>query len=985
MLELRSLMPFRIREILMVSSAYDAFVLEGDGGLTDRLFVEYSELNLPSAPRITHVTSGERALQLMSERRFDCVLAMSRLEDMDVIPFGRAVKARAPDMPVVLLTYNRAELRRYPGGRCPGTVDRVFLWTGDARILVAIIKLVEDDKNADHDIEAAGVRVIIVVEDSIRYYSSFLSILYESVMTQTQSLIAEGLNPLHKLLRMRARPKIMLATSYEEATALIERCKRHVLAIMSDVCYPRDGEQDDNAGFALVQYAREQIRGLPVLLQSSNLDNRSKAHNLNSAFLDKNAPNVERQVRYFISNNLGFGDFVFRLPNKSEVGRARDVFEMESVLKSVPGESILYHARHNHFSTWLMARSMFELALEFRPLRANEFDGPEEIRRYIIESLRRVRKRAQTRIISDFSASQTGPDNQFVRIGQGSLGGKARGVAFVNGQLAQHALPEHFDNLDITVPRAAVICTSHFDLFLEKNDVPHDGEAPPPDDVILRRFISGDLGQRLRADLVSIWRTFRGPLAVRSSSLLEDQRFQPFSGIYSTYMLPNNHPDDWERFEQLCRAIKAVYASTFFSNGRAYIENTDYSHDEERMAVLIQEMVGQPHGDRFYPHFAGVALSHDYYAMSEQRPGDGVSMIALGLGEQVTGGGSAVRFSPGNPRARAPFASARDMIRGSQTDFFALDLSQPTVDFAAGANPSLKCFDLATAERDGTLQAVGSVYSPEDDIIRDNLNRPGPRVVTFNNVLRWNEIPLAEALSKLLRVLAAGMGCPLEMEFAVDLGDWGRADVAKKHRRKPRLYVLQIRPLATGAALDESLSAERHAPEEVFAWSDQALGHGTIEDVCDIVYVKPSAVDVMNTKLAATEVGEFNTRLQREEVPYMLIGPGRWGSTDPHLGIPVRWSQLSGARIIAETSFRERIVEPSQGTHFFHNITSLAIGYITLERTFNEPGRRFVDLEWLDAQPAHHETATVRHVRLPGPLRITLDGRSRQATLLKPR
>lgn len=979
------LMPYRVREILLVSSPYDAFTLEEDGRLTERIFTENAEISLSTAPRITHCSTGARAMELLAERRFDLVMTMVRIADTDVSSFGQRVKAQYPHMPVVLLVLTEADLNAFPGGVDGKSIDHVFWWTGDARIILAIVKLVEDSLNAPHDTRTAGVRCIIVVEDSVRRYSSFLSLLYAELMAQSNSLSAEGVNDLTRIMRMRARPKLLLARSFEEALALYKRYREFVVAAISDVRFPRDGQEDPRAGFELVKAIRAEEPELPILLQSAEIENAALAFAIGVHFVNKNSNELLKKIQSFVTESLGFGDFVFRLADRTEVGRAKTMWELEQLLRTVPAGSIEFHASRNHFSLWMMARCMFDLARRVRPTKASDFGGVEGLRKYLVGVVEEARLRGQEGVITDFSSKQAGPQTPFLRVGQGSIGGKARGLAFVSSVLARHELKQRFDDLQVRIPRSIVVPTDEFDRFMETNRILDGGLKSLDEKAILNRCLVGRLSEQTMADLRRAVAHFKGPLAVRSSSLLEDSQLQPFAGIYSTYMLPNNHPDPEVRFQELCQAIKAVYASTYSADARAYIEGTPYSIEEEKMAVLIQEIVGRAYGQRYYPNASGVAVSYNYYPIGNQKADDGLAMVALGLGQTIVQGGQVLQFSPSTPSVLPQFGSAQDYLRFSQRQFWALDLSRQRVDFTQGTEASLVHLEIGEAEEDGTLKLVGSVYRREDDAIRDDLSLAGPRVVSFHNVLKWNAIPVADALAEILRLFREGMGCPVEVEFALDAGDWGQFVERGAEPRPPALFVLQVRPQGT-QLMESDVDTDEVAADQVLCRTDRSLGHGAIENIRDIVFVKRQDLEATDTPGVADEVGEINRRLSAEKIPYLLIGPGRWGSSDPRLGIPVKWAQIAGAKVIVETPFGEREVEPSQGAHFFHNVTSFRIGYLTLSNlehrhTLHE---RVLDLGWLQAQPAFFEGREVRHIRLDKPVRALLDGKRSRAAILKP-
>jgi CheY-like chemotaxis protein len=960
-LRFHGLMPFRIREILLVSSPYDAFAMEEDGRLMTRLFQEYSELNLSELPTITRAHTAATAFELLAKRKFDLVITMANIADMDVPAFARKAAREFPATPRVLFAFSEAELSDID----QSSFDHAFIWTGDANVLIGALKLIEDARNLDND-TSVGVRVILVVEDSVRAYSSFLTALYAELFRQARSMVAEGVNDLHKRMRMRARPKVLLARTFEDAARDFDENRHNLLAAITDVRFPRNGRLDPEAGFRLVEHMRELDPDLPILVQSAEPEARARAHELGAAFGDKGSPHLLATIRSFLRDDLGFGDFVFRLPDRTEVGRASDIYEMELILPQIPDESIDFHAAHNHFSTWLMARGMFMEARELRPRTVAEFDNVDGLRQHLISVMRRARRQEQSGAISDFSESQ--PDQTFVRIGTGSIGGKGRAIAFVNSILAPQRLRSRFDDLDIQVPRSVAIGTDEFERFVDANGLSDLIDRPAPDVEVRRRFIEAPLSRSLEEQVAIACSGMDGPLAVRSSSILEDSRTRPFAGIYATYMLPNNHPDLAVRERELTRAIKAVYASTYEANARAYIANTPHTMEEERMGVVIQEVVGRPHGSRFYPDFSGVAYSYNFYPVAGQVAGEGVAAVALGLGRMVVDGGTTLQFSPRRPRILPQFPSARDFFEHGQSQFYAIDLERPTGDFIGGPT-QVRLFGLRDAEADGVLAWVGSVYCPDDDTIRDNLRLPGPRVVSFQNILRWESLPLAPALDLLLDVMKSGFGHGVEIEFAVDM----------RPSASPVLYVLQVRPQAGGVG---GAGAELPDPDPSveLCRTDVALGHGVIGGLRDIVYVKRDMKDRSTVAAAAIEVGRFNAKLLEEGRPYVLIGPGRWGSSDPRLGIPVVWSQISGAKVIVETKLEGRSVEPSQGSHFFHNVLSMQLGYLTLSLD----GQRIAQLDqaWLDRQ-AGTELEAVRHIQLDAPMTVILDGRRGQAAILR--
>jgi len=986
-LRFHDLAPHRIREVLLVSSPYDAFILEEDGQLTEQVFFEYREVNASAPPRFTHVPTDRAALAALTERRFDLILVMTSFTGMGVNALGRRVKELRPGRPVVFLALDGKELDEAQDLVDPEAIDGTFLWSGDAHILFAIIKYVEDSQNVGHDTQK-GVRVIIMIEDSPRYYSAFLGLLYKELMSQARSLSSEGVNELHRTMYMRSRPKILHATSYEDGMVLLKRHRDNILAVISDVAIPRGGKVDAHAG---VDFARRAQRGsteLPVLLQSAEPSNADLAAEIHASFADKNSPTLLAEIRSFLSNRLGFGDFVFHLPDGSEVARARDLREMEKQLATIPADSVAHHASHNHFSIWLMARSEFDLAKRLRPRKASDFGGVEAMRTHLVGVLREARRSTYRGHIAELNPERFEHD-LISRTGQGALGGKARGIAFINRYLSETDQQDG-DALPVKVPKMIVITTEVFDEFLDSNDLREFAVECDDDVEICRRFLAAPLPGKLIEWLDFLNSRLEGPLAIRSSSLLEDSLHQPFAGIYSTLMIPNSDPDPSQRLQELSSAVKLVYASTFSSNARAYLSSTGHLEEEEKMAVIVQRMIGRRHGSRFYPSFSGVAQSFNYYPVGPQRGNDGIVHVALGLGRMVVDGGLALRFSPKHPEVLPQFATPKSMLDASQRTFYALDMDYPCCQVDIDPLANVREFDLAHAERDGSLTPVGSVFSADDGQLRDDLRLPGPRVVSFNNILKHGAIPLAEALSRVIKIARRALGGPVEIEFACEMGDWGLLTPAGTERVGPELYILQMRPLGS-RNLAPRIDRLEYAPEDVLCSSHSSLGHGIEKGIRDIVYVRRDRWQAAGNKAIAGEVEEFNTHLRDARRPYLLIGPGRWGTADEWLGIPVQWRQISKARVIVEASPRGYDVEPSQGTHFFQNITSLRIGYLTIPPGAKRSGDedsihngQFLDWDWLDAQPAHRETEHLRHLRFRKSLMVVLDGREGRGLIAKP-
>lgn len=967
-----NLMPRRVEEVLLVSSAYDSFILEEDGLLTEMVFSEYTDLSLTHAPRVTHVSAATEALRLLETRRFDLVITMLRLGDMELKDFSAAVRALNHELPIILLIANEIELDRL-GDRAALDVDSIYVWHGDAKLFLAMIKATEDQWNAEHDTREGGVGVIIVIEDSVRYRSSLLPMLYSEIVEQTRAVMAEGINRVQRQLRLRARPKILHADTFSGGMELFRRHSEYLFGVITDVAFALrpDGPEDEHAGIRFIEAIRELApqADVPALLQSSEAKNRIEADRIQTRFLYKRSNTLQQDIRSFMKLNFGFGEFVFRDPKtQEEVARASDLYEMVHVLESVPLESLNYHASRNHFSNWLRARTEFGLAKIVRPLQAGDFPNWEALRRYLISAFQAALRLNRRGVVEDFSRARFDPTMSFARIGGGTLGGKARGLAFVDSLLARQGLDHRFENVAISVPRSVVIGTDAFDRFLDANGLRSAALHQQSDDRIQHAFLQARLPDFVVEHLTAYVSAVTQPIAVRSSSLLEDSQYYPFAGVYDTYMLPNNHAEPAVRLQQLMDAIRLVFASTFFAAARKYLESTPHRIEEQSMAVLLQQIVGRQREGYFYPDFAGVVRSYNFYPFGGTRPEEGVASVALGLGKTVVDGGDALRFCPTRPHVLPQLATPTQFLQQSQRSFYAIDLNNPNIAVMPGADGMLAQLELDVAERHGTLAAVGSVWSQEDQCFYDGIHRPGPRVVTFAHILKSGLFPLAEVLRAVLELGQQGMNTPVEVEFAVNVDT-----------RPRQLAILQMRPY--GAAGDfEPVELAGLPRDLLLCETTQALGNGVIGGIRDAIYVKPRAFDAACTREIATEISALNEQLKREGRPYLLIGPGRWGSSNRWLGIPVSWPQISAARIIIETTLDNFIVDPSQGSHFFHNLTAVGTAYFTVNQRL---GGGFIDWNWLDAQPAARETQYLRHVRTEIPLEARIDGRTSHAAVLK--
>jgi CheY-like chemotaxis protein len=966
--DFHDLMRYRIMDILLVASPYDSFILEEAGQLAERVLGEFRNLDLHYGPGLTSVTSGADAGALLREgRSFNLIISALRLPDMSGAQLARRLHEAGFDVPVVLLAFDNRELQDFVSGQDLADVDRAFLWQGDARVLLAIVKCVEDMKNVAHDTRAAGVQVIILIEDNVRYYSSFLPVIYTELLQHSQRLVSEAINVSDKILRMRARPKILLCGSFEEAWEVFGAYQEDILGVVSDIEFPRGGAWSPEAGLEFARRVKERWPDVPVLLQSSRPENEPLARAVGADFLLKGSPLLLGELRRFMLGNFGFGDFVFRLPEGAEVGRATDLLSLEKALATAPAKSIVYHAERNHFSKWLKARTEFALAHELRPRKVTDFPAVEDLRQSLLDAIRRYRLDRRRRAVADFDRQRFDPGSELARIVGGSLGGKARGLAFLRRLLGEARLDRSFPDVSVFVPPAVVLGTDVFDEFLDRNDLDDFAIRCSDDRELHRRFREASFPEEARLDLSTFLARADYPLAVRSSSLLEDSQYQPFTGVYETVMLPNNHPFDELRLQQLLNAVKRVYASTFSLRTKSHVRATPYRLEEEKMAVILQRIVGTAHAGRFYPGFAGIARSHNFYPIAPLTAGDGVAAVALGLGRTVADGGNCLRFCPRYPRHVVQFSSVGDILNNSQKGFWALDLERGSVE---PDDDMETLFELSVAEADGTLGPLASTYSPENDAVYEGVSRPGVRLVTFSSLLRHGTFPLAEILDKLLEMGAWGMGTAVEIEFAVNLGPRGGREFG----------ALQLRPLALSHETEE-LELGDVEPGRLLCQSRNVLGNGRIANLRDVVVVDYHRFDRSRSGSAAQEVAEMNASLLAQGAAYLLVGVGRWGSSEPWLGIPVAWEQISGARVVVEAGFKDFRVTPSQGTHFFQNLTSFNVGYFTVNP---DVGDGFVDWDYLAALPALRETASVRHLRLDRPLLVMMNGRKSEGLILKP-
>jgi len=979
-----NLMPFRVQDILLVSSLYDSFILREDGRLNELLIGQSLELQLQHTPEITHVATAAEALELArTQSRYNLIVCNVHLSGMDCLELAAAVRRAGLNIPIAVLAFDHQEASALIAQSPLPGIEQVFLWQGNPRLLLAIVKYVEDKRNVEHDTLTMGVPVVLVVEDDVRYYSALLPEIYTALISQSRHILSDGYNLAHKLVRMRARPKILLAQDYESAIAIVERYRAYLFGVVSDVEFPRQRHLDPAAGFELAHLVRHTIPDIPVVLQSGDSQLQSRANAEGFAFLRKASDTLLADMRQLLTHEFAFGDFVFRLANGAEVGRAGDLDAMESQLRQIPVESLIFHGERNDISHWLIARTELALAEKLRPRRVVDYQDAEALRAHCLQTILDYRREQKQVLVGDFEPEHFRASvGFFLRLGIGSLGGKARGLTFVRHLLHKYNVSQRFPGVRVAVPNTLVLATDLFEQFLAGNNLESFAIHCTDDRELLDRFLAAALPQALRASLAAFLREIRVPLAVRSSSLLEDSQYQPFTGVYDTFMLANREAELDTRLNELDQAIKRVYASTFAQRAKAYIRATPFRLEEEKMAVIIQELVGAAHGARYYPDFSGVVRSRNFYSSPPMQPNDGIAAVALGLGRTVVDGGKALLFCPRYPQHMIQFSSVEDILRNSQTEFIALDLGLTDNELShhdsiGDAMPNgverlhERAYSLRAAETDGTLRYVASTYSRDNAAIYDGLSRPGPRVVTFAPILKHKVFPLPELLDYLQKLGADGLGRPVEIEFAVRMGSF--AEPAE-------LGFLQMRPLVCSRET-EDLAIESVEPSTILCRSSQVLGNGRIEDIRDAVVVDYESFHRANSLEVAEIVARLNTQLLRAGTPYILIGVGRWGSKDPWLGIPVTWDQVSGARVIVEAGFRDFRVTPSQGSHFFQNLTAFRVAYFTINPDLGE-GQ--VDWPWLAAQPALEQFGSVRHLRLQTPFIIAISGARGAGIILKP-
>lgn len=960
-----NLMARRVFNVLLVANPYDAFMLEDDGRIDEKLFEEYTRLGLRYPPRFTQVSTQEEATQVLQQMRFELVICMPGTDNSDAFDIGRGIKEQFPDTPLVVLTPFSHGITRYMERQDLSLFEYVFCWLGNTELLLSIIKLMEDKMNLDHDIREGGVQMILLVEDSIRFYSSVLPNLYKYVLEQSRAFATEALNAHQATLRMRGRPKIVLARTYEEAWLLYDRYPGNTLGVISDVRFPlyEGGPKDAEAGVRLMRKIRACDEFLPLIMQSSESDNRRWATEVGAGFVDKNSKKMNIDLRDRIEQHFGFGDLVFRNPGTgAEVVRVHNLKELQDNIFTIPEDSFVYHTARNHISRWLCSRAMFPLSEFLKRITQDEYEDVLEHRQLIFDAIVRYRKMKNRGVVAEYLRGRFDRFSHFARIGEGSLGGKGRGIAFIDHILKKHAVFESLPDVEIRIPKTLVLCTDIFDRFMEKGGLYQVALSDAPDEAILQAFLATPFPEELLDDIQTFCEVVGGPVAVRSSSLLEDSHYQPYAGVYATYMIPDR-ADSHAMAQHIAQAIKGVYASVYYSGSKAYMSATSNVIDQEKMAIILQEVVGDRHGTRFYPHCSGVARSINFYPVGEETADEGVVNLALGLGKHIVDGGKSLRISPAYPDNALQTSDTQLALKETQTTFLALDLEAADRPVSSDESFDLVRLPVRQADADGTLDWIGSTYVRDDDMIYDTPHMRGRKLITFAGVLRYEAFPLAKIVQLVLQYGANEMRRPVEVEFAVRFQPTDSP-------LKGIFYPLQIRPIVSAReCIDEDLTATPQ--ESLLLYSSRSLGNGIVTDVHDIVYLKEGAFGMASNRAIAAEIRQLNQAFAAEGRGYILIGEGRWGSSDIALGIPVEWADISAVRLIAEVSADGRHIEPSQGTHFFQNLTSFGVGYLTIDGGHSS---EHFDRASLDALPATWESTLVRHVHSATPFVIKMDG-----------
>ncbi len=959
------LMPFKVKEILLISSLYDAYSIEREGRFTEHMLGQYGQLNLTSFPRITGAATISQAFTLLKQKHFDLIIYMVGVDKQTPMVVSEQIKNKYPYIPIYLLLNNNSDVGYFNRqAQKLSFIDRVFAWNGDSNIFFSMIKLLEDKINVKNDTHLAQVRVLLLVEDSSVYYSRYLSFLYKVLMEQTKQIIEDiSADELYKVLRMRARPKILLASTYEEATDIINRYKNYMLCLITDVKYEKGGVVDENAGVKLLKYTRSVLKNLPVIIQSSDITYEKIAKANNSLFIYKNSETLYEEFRQFITNYLGFGDFVFKDSNGNEIARATNMRQFEKQLKRIPEDSLLFHSSRDHFSMWLMARGEIRAARIINPKKVSDFSSPEELRTALLSMIKEHRNEKEKGNIIPFDEGVDVSENNIFTLADGSLGGKGRGLAFINALIHNYEFNKHIPDIKIRTPITFIIGTYEFETFIKNNKLLKPAIEEADFANVQKAFLEKKLSTETIKKISLLLDIIKKPIAVRSSGLYEDSLTQPFAGIFETYLLPNNHPNKNKRLKQVCDAVKMVYASVYSNMAKGYVRAVNYKIEDEKMAVIIQEVVGNEFDGLYYPHVSGVAQSYNFYPFAHMKPEEGYAVAAVGLGKYVVEGNKAFRFSPKYPAIE--INSPKDQFRNSQVKFFAVDLRKKDINILEGEMAGLAYEDISVAEKHGAIKHCVSVYNPDNNMIYPGTSKVGPRIVNFANILKYNYIPLAKTLEVTMELGKEAMGTAVEIEYAVDL--------TKDKDGRASFFILQIKPLIDSSQ-DCNVDLNMIDDEKVVLLSKQGMGNGIIKGISDIIYIDPDDFDKSATEEMAEEIEAFNEKMIKEKRNYVLIGPGRWGTRDKWIGIPVKWHQISNAKVIVETSFHNYPLDASLGSHFFHNVTSMNIGYFTVQ---SEKGTEIINYQKLRQKKVVAKGRYFTHVRFEEPLQIRMDGRKR--------
>lgn len=963
------LMPFRVREILMVANLYDAYSIEGEGRFTDLMLGEYYQMNLASVPRLTGVSAEDEVFSRLKSRHYDMIIIMVGVDRDKPLALCKKIKEQYPFIPVYILLNNACDVPFVKKQRARGIpFDNFFVWTGESKVFFTMVNLLEDKVNADNDTNKGLVRIILLVEDSAKFYSNYLPLLYRLVMEQTKNLINDvSSDELWKILRLKARPKILLASDYESAVGIFAKYRRNLLCVISDMRFPKVGKKNDTAGYDLIRQIRKDLPNLPAVLQSSDPENAKYAFELKASFINKNSGSLLQDMKSFINYYLGFGHFVYRDKKGGQIAVAKSMKEFEEILQTVPEDSLNYHAVRNHFSLWLMARGEVRIARMISPMTVSDFKSLQEMREFLINIIQQRRKELNMGKVVNFEESSAIDETNVISLAGGSLGGKGRGLAFVNTLIYSFGIGKLISGINIRTPATAIAGTDEFDLFMERNHLWTRVRDVQDFDELQKHFIAGSLSYSLEKKLKPLAKQLMGPLAVRSSSLFEDSTTQPFSGIFGTYLLPNNHPDFEVRYRHLTQAIKLVFCSIYSKSSRTYFEAISFNLEQEKMAIVIQPVVGNRYENLFYPHISGTAQSFNFYPVSHMRPEDGVAIAAAGLGHYVVQGGNAFRFSPAYPSIDV--VSQADLYRNSQVKFYAVDLSNSQPDLLKGEDAGLAFSEISVAERHGTLKHSASVLNPDNDVIMPGLDKPGPRVINFADILKYGYIPLAETIKLILDIVEEAIGTPVEIEYAVDL--------EKDREGNCSFYLLQIKPLV-GSGAGHSIDPDKLDYDELMLLTRKSMGNGVIENITDLVFAEPSEFSGRNSCEMVAEITRLNEKLSAEKRHYILIGPGRWGTRDQYLGIPVIWPQISNARVIVEVNIPGSFLDASLGSHFFHNVTSMNIGYFSINEGVDGA---FIRWDRLKSAEIVEKGEYFTHIRFPKPVTVRMDGKKGMAVI----